>query len=179
MRKVLQRTGAFLCCVLASVPLIGSAAAAPVSSTTYTATALQQGVERLTMDKVSRYFRAMTNLMVAAKAHPELNAASNRNSSDDNASGSDAQQAAKLAAIPVAVDALRRAGLTPAQFVNLGGTVMGAAMGAGMLKSYPSTKLPAGVEGDNIRFVEQHSAEIEALQKQVMAQAPQGATSHQ
>lgn len=124
-----------------------SAAALPAGSDNGTV-ATQQGIPRLTMDNISRYYQALTNIFLVAKAHPEVGPALSINASE-----SDAQNIAKINAIPAAVDALHRAGITPAQYLAIAGTLAGS-----MIGSEVATPLPAGVVGDNMRFVKQHHA---------------------
>lgn len=117
------------------------------------------------MDNISRYYQALTNIFLIAKANPEVGPALSMNASE-----SDAQNIAKINAIPAAVNALHRAGMTPAQYMAIAATLVGSMIGADA-----TTPLPAGLEGDNIRFAKQHRAEIEALQKRAFAQVPPGA----
>jgi hypothetical protein len=148
--------------------LAGTAAPAlalSASRAVTTASAVHQGVEPLTMDKVTRMYQAIVNLAVASKGHPEFEDAL---SVDGDAS--EAQATAKIAAVPAAVDALRKAGLTPAQYVRLDLTFAATAIGVAALKENPSAKLPGGVSLANVHFLQQHAADIEAVQKRLAAQ---------
>jgi hypothetical protein len=148
--------------------LAGAAAPAQALSPSHavtTAAAVQQGVETLTMDKLTRMYQAIVNLAVASKGHPEFEDAL---SVDGDAS--EAQATAKIAAVPAAVDALKKAGLTPAQYVRLSLTLAATTIGAAVLKTDPSAKLPDGVSLANIHFLQQHAADITALQKRLAAQ---------
>lgn len=111
------------------------------------------------MANISQYYQGVANILLVAKAHREVGPALSVNASE-----TDAQNVAKINAIPAAVDALRRAGLTPAQYIAMAGTLTGSRIGA-----EASSALPAGLMGDNMRFVRQHSAEIEALEKRTLA----------
>ena len=63
------------------------------------------------MDNVTRMYQAIVNLAIASKGHPEFEDVL---SVDGDAS--EAQATAKIATVAVAVDALKKAGLTPAQY---------------------------------------------------------------
>lgn len=148
--------------------LAGTAAKAEALSTSGTVTpagALRQGVETLTMDKITRMYQAIVNVAVASKNHPELEDVLSLDADD-----SQAQATAKIAAVPAAVDAIKRAGLTTPEYVRLSLTVAATAVGAAVLKTNPSAKLPDGVTLANVHFMEQHAADIEAVQKRLAAQ---------
>jgi hypothetical protein len=141
------------------------ALALPTSDATATAAAVQQGVETLTMDNLTRMYQAIVNLAVASKGHPDLDDALSVDADD-----SEAQATAKIAAIPAAVAALKKAGLTPSQYVRLDLTFAATEIGVAALKMNPSAKLPDGVSLANVRFLQQHAADIEAVQKRLAAQ---------
>ncbi|MES2357442.1 MAG: hypothetical protein V4529_03780 [Gemmatimonadota bacterium] len=148
--------------------LAGTAAPALALSTlttVATTVAVHQGVEPLTVDKMTRMYQAMVNFAVATKGHPESEDALSVDADD-----SEAQATAKIAAIPAAVEALRKAGLTPAQYVRLDLTFAATALGVALLKTNPSAKLPDGVSLANVHFLQQHAADIEAVQKRMAAQ---------
>jgi hypothetical protein len=145
----------------AAVPALALSAPGAVA----TAATARQGVDALTMDKVTRMYQAMVNMAVASKGHPEFEDALSVDAGD-----SEAQATAKIAAIPAAVDALKKAGLTPAQYVRLDLTFAATAIGVAALKTNPSAKLPDGVTLANVRFLQQHAADIEAVQKRLAAQ---------
>jgi hypothetical protein len=141
------------------------ALALPTSDAAATAAAVQQGVETLTMDNLTRMYQAIVNLAVASKGHPDLDDALSVDADD-----SEAQATAKIAAIPAAVAALKKAGLTPSQYVRLDLTFAATEIGVAALKMNPSAKLPEGVSLANVRFLQQHAADIEAVQKRLAAQ---------
>jgi hypothetical protein len=141
------------------------ALALPTSSTVSASGALAQGVETLTMDKITRMYQAIVNVAIASKNHPELEDVLSLDADD-----SQAQATAKIAAVPAAVDAIKRAGLTTPEYVRLSLTVAATAIGETMLKTDPSAKLPDGVSLANVHFMEQHAADIEAVQKRLAAQ---------
>ena len=153
---------------ISGVLLAGTAAPAlalSASRAVATAAVVRQGVETLTMDNVTRMYQAIVNLAVASKGHPEFEDAL---SVDGDAS--EAQAAAKIAAVPAAVDALKRAGLTAPQYVRLSLTLAATTIGVAVLKANPSAKLPDGVTLANVHFLQQHAADIEAVQKRLAAQ---------
>jgi hypothetical protein len=154
----------------AAALLVGATAAAPAlalpaSGAATRIVAVHQGVEVLTMDKVTRMYQAMVNIGLASKTHPGLEDAISVDADD-----SEAQATAKIAAVPAAVDALKRAGLTTDQYVRLSLTFAATAVGVAVLKANPSAKLPDGVTSANVHFMQQHAADIEALQKRFAAQ---------
>ena len=161
-------TGCALVGVIAGALLAGAAAPAlalSASGSVTAAAAVRQGGVTLTMDNVTRMYQAIVNMAVASKGHPEFEDAL---SVDGDAS--EAQATAKIAAVPAAVDALKRAGLTPHQYVQLSLTLAATTMGAAVLKANPSAKRPDGVTLANVRFLQQHAADIEAVQKRLAAQ---------
>ncbi len=125
---------------------------------------VKQDVELLTMDKLQRLFQAMMNAGLASQAHPEIS-----DVIEINAAATEAQSVAKIAAVPAAVDALKRADLSPTQFVRLNMTFAATAMGVALVQSNPSAKLPNGVSAANVRFMQQHAAGLIALQKRFEA----------
>ncbi len=178
MPQMIHNMRMVACCALLAGPAAACSEPAPASASASAASpatasarpaenaivTTQQEIPRLTMDNISRYYQALTNIFLVAKAHSEVGPALSIDASE-----SDAQNIAKINAIPAAVDALHRAGMTPAQYLAITGTLAGS-----MIGSEASTPLPAGVVGDNMRFVKQHHAEIEALQKRAFAQVPHG-----
>ncbi|HEY7898275.1 MAG TPA: hypothetical protein VIC03_07655 [Gemmatimonadaceae bacterium] len=154
--------------VIAGALLAGTAAPAlalSASGSVTTAVAVHQGGVTLTMDNVTRMYQAIVNLAVASKGHPEFEDAL---SVDGDAT--EAQATATIAAVPAAVDALKKAGLTPSQYVRLSLTLAATTIGAAVLKTNPSAKLPDGVTLANVHFLQQHAADIEAVQKRLAAQ---------
>ena len=148
--------------------LCGTAEQAVALSTSGTVTVtgtLRQDVETLTMDKMTRMYQAIVNVAIASKNHPEFEDALSIDADD-----SEAQATTKISAVPAVVDALKRAGLTPAQYVRLTLTVAATSMGEALLKTNPSAKLPGGVSLANVHFMQQHVADIEAMQKRLAAQ---------
>ena len=155
--------GAITGALLAGAAAPALALSAPRAVTT--AAVVRQGVETLTMDNVTRMYQAIVNLAVASKDHPEFEDAL---SVDGDAT--ETQATAKIAAVPAAVDALKRAGLTPSQYVRLSLTLAATTIGVAVLKANPSAKLPDGVTLANVHFLQQHAADIEAVQKRMAAQ---------
>ena len=68
----------------------------------------------------------------------------------------------RIEAHPQAVSAMKSAGVAPREFVVGTFTLMTAAMWSVMKKSYPQAPVPAYVNPDNMKFIEDHP---EALQK--------------
>jgi hypothetical protein len=133
----------------ALTPALGAQAAPPV---------------RLTMASVTRLFNGMQQLGMVAIAHPELG-----DSLSIDGDSSEAQAAAQLARKPFVVAALRKAGLTPLEYVNTSMAYLGAQMAYGLSKSVKGYKVPAE-EVANVAFVRAHEAELTALQQRMEAE---------
>lgn len=119
---------------------------------------------RLTMASVTRLFNAMEQLGMVAVAHPELG---DSLSIDGNAT--EAQAVAQLARKPLVVAALRKAGVTPTEYVNTSMAYLGAQMAYGFAKSMKGYKVPAE-DVENVAFVRAHEAELTALQQRMEAE---------
>lgn len=75
--------------------------------------------------------------------------------------------------VPQVAAAIRRAGLSTREFATMQLALLQASMAYGMMKATGRTTLPASVavNPDNIKFVQQHEADIERLMK---SSAPPG-----
>lgn len=76
--------------------------------------------------------------------------------------------------VPGVAAALARAGLTPREFATIQLALLQASMTYGMMKASGRTTLPASIQvnPDNLKFVQEHEAEIDRLMKS--AGAPGG-----
>jgi hypothetical protein len=95
--------------------------------------------------------------------------------SGDDASSSDnpktlADMEAAIRKQPAMAAAIQRAGFTPRQYVTFTMAYMQAAMVVGFSQGKVDfAKLPAGVNPDNVKFVMEHKAELDAMQKEFEA----------
>lgn len=76
---------------------------------------------------------------------------------------------ARIRKYPPLVQALQREGMTPREYATFWLAFVQAAFAHGFQKSGMLKELPAGVNADNVKFVAEHAAEIEALQKEFEA----------
>ena len=87
-------------------------------------------------------------------------------SPDSNNNQTLADMEASIKKMPQAVAILAREGLTPREYTLCTMALLQAAMVEGFSQGKADlTKLPAGVNPDNVRFVRENKAELEALQK--------------
>jgi hypothetical protein len=94
--------------------------------------------------------------------------------SGDDASGDNAKSLADMEAAitkqPAMAAAIQRAGFTPRQYVTFTMAYMQAAMVVGFSQGKVDfAKLPAGVNPENVKFVMEHKAELDAMQKEFEA----------
>jgi TolA-binding protein len=87
-------------------------------------------------------------------------------SNDRNTNQTLADMEASIRKMPQAVAILAREGITPREYTLCMMALLQAAMVEGFSQGKADlTKLPAGVNPDNVRFVRENKAELEALQK--------------
>lgn len=118
----------------------------------------------LDMDKMTKYLNVMKDLAIASEKDSTVESTL---SMDGNATL--AQSIEKLDESPVARRALKSAGMSSRDYVMTGLAYLQAGMAAGLMKSVPNYKIPAGQNMKNIDFVNAHGAEIEAKMKQMGA----------
>ena len=121
----------------------------------------------LTMDKVNRLFDTMQELQALEKSHPELKdklAKESENSGNESL----AQAERRIASQPVLVGALARHGYTPHEFIVCEMTFFQAAFAEATAQQSGVDKAKmasdAHVNPANMTFIEQHKAELEALE---------------
>lgn len=79
-----------------------------------------------------------------------------------------AEMEARLKKRPAVMRALAREGLTPREYVRCLMSLFKAAVVNGFLQGRTDlSKLPPGVSADHIRFIREHKAELDALQKEM------------
>jgi septal ring factor EnvC (AmiA/AmiB activator) len=93
--------------------------------------------------------------------------------SADNPLGGDAKTLSELEErikkYPPLVQALQKEGMTPREYAKFWLVFIQAAFVHGFKKSGMLKELPADVNPDNVKFMEDHAAEIEAMQKEFEA----------
>jgi hypothetical protein len=133
---------------------------------------------RLTMDKVDRYFAAHRNLLQKVKdmspAEREALEKSQESSSDANANLDDMVR--NIERSPVYRDALRQAGLSPREYIMVTMAMFQAGMAASVVKMRPkddpdSLAREMKVNPENLKFMQQHEAEITQKQKAMEEEA--------
>lgn len=83
-------------------------------------------------------------------------------------SGSLDEMEAAIKAHPGAMRAMTAAGITPREFARCSMAMMQAALVEGFSQGKADLKgLPAGINPENVKFVREHKAELEAMQKAV------------
>lgn len=95
----------------------------------------------------------------------------------DNPLGGDtttlAEMEARLGKYPPMLQALEREGMAPREYATFWMAFIQAAFAHGFRKSGMLKELPAGVNPENVKFVADHEAEIQAMQKEFEALAKQ------
>jgi hypothetical protein len=148
----------------------GSAApatTAPAAATTSAATAGDPSSNdisnyTLDMDKMNRWMNTLKAFGEEAKKDTTLEDALSMDGDK-----SVAQSVAKLESTPAAKRALAAGGMSATDYVMTTLAYMQAGMAAGMVKSVPGYKIPAGQNMKNIDFYNQHGAEIDKQMKQM------------
>jgi hypothetical protein len=127
---------------------------------------------RLSMDKIDKYMAAQKNLAAkAASMTPAQRAAMearNENSGDPNASLDD--MAKRIESEPIMASAIKDAGLSPREFAMITISMMQTGMAAAVLKMRPNDNQDSLIREmkanpDNIKFYNEHEAEITAKGK--------------
>ena len=129
--------------------------------------ALQQF--RLTTDglhKMEAVAQALsTTLASDASARKALEDA--EDASSDNATLSD--MAATFAKIPPVAAAIKAGGMTPREFAMFEMSMLQASMAAAMIKAGAVKSAPAEIAAENVKFVQDHEAEITRLAQQLQS----------
>jgi hypothetical protein len=81
------------------------------------------------------------------------------------------QSVAKLEASPAAKRALAASGMSARDYIMTSLAYMQAGMAAGLMKSVPGYKVPAGQNMKNVDFYKQHAAEFDKQMKQMSPDA--------
>jgi hypothetical protein len=115
---------------------------------------------RLDMDKMRKYVAAIKGF---SRLSASDSMAAEAMATDGNEST--AQMIAKLNAHPVARRVLADAGLNAKDYVWITAAWLQAAMTEGILSSTPGAKMPEGQNMQNVDFMRQHKAELEAMMK--------------
>jgi hypothetical protein len=132
---------------------------------------------RLTMDKLDKFYAAQRNLALKAKAmSPEEREAMRRDDSDEaSGSGSLDDLVRRIESVPQMRDAIRDAGLSPREYAVLTMSLLQSGMAASVIKMRPkddpdslAREMQANIE--NVRFVQEHEAELTRRQKALEAE---------
>jgi hypothetical protein len=116
---------------------------------------------RLTMPKMNAYYAATKSLRKLAATDPKACSAASRE--DENEGGSLNEQVKRIeAAYPKVIPLLKADGLTVREFLLLTAVQLQAGM-AVYAKSAGMKDLPAGVNPENVAFMEQHKQELDAM----------------
>jgi len=122
---------------------------------------------RLTMPKVNNFYAAVVGLRKLAAANPELCAAVDLEETDEAMSlAGRAKQIEE--AYPEVVPVLAAEGLTVREFLVSAMAQMQAGM-AVYAKSMGAKELPAEVNPENVAFMEQNKAQLDAMQADLAA----------
>ena len=130
---------------------------------------------RLTMDRMDKFFQAQMNVALAAKQmSPEQREAMEMEESSADATLEEMTD--RIEKNPPFRDAIRKAGLSPREYVTLSLAYVTSAMAAGVLQMRPNDNqdslaraMDANLE--NIRFLQENRAELEKKQKAFEAEA--------
>lgn len=130
---------------------------------------------RLSMDKVNKFFEAQRNMATRMKSMTPAQ----REALSMDGSGSMEEMAQKIESSPEWASAIRDAGLEPREYVTLTMSMLQSAMAAAVLKMRPNDDQDSLVTAmhasmDNVKFVQEHEAEINAKREAMEKEA--GAT---
>jgi hypothetical protein len=122
---------------------------------------------KLSMDKIDKYIAAQRNIArkAAAMSPAEREAMKAKDDGDDSSNDNLDDMARKIESNPVMSAAVRDAGLSAREFAVITMSMMQSAMAASVLKMRPnddqdSLAREMKANMDNIRFYQQHEAEI-------------------
>jgi hypothetical protein len=116
----------------------------------------------LTMDKVTRVQQTFPEVNALVKANPNLATALGTNSNQPHTI---ADVEHRIAAVPQLVAVFTKHGLTPHEFIVVELTLVQSAFAFAAKQSGAKLATDNHVNPANITFIEQHKAELEALQK--------------
>jgi hypothetical protein len=131
---------------------------------------------KLSMDKIDKYIQAQRNLAAKAKAMSPAEREAFRNQDDlSDANASIDQMVAKLDKNPVMADAIRSAGMSTREWVMVTFSMMQTGMAAAVLKMRPNDNQDSlmremKVNPENVKFFNEHEAEITAKTKVIDAE---------
>lgn len=150
-------------------PLLLSLALSPLLAQSRAATdpdLLELQRYTLTMDKVTRFYESMKDLADLSAAHPELK---NKLETDADKHEDLGAIEHRIAAEPLIVSTIAKHGFTPREFVVCEMAYIQTAFASAMLKQPGVDRAKmiadAHINPANIAFVEQHQADLQALQQ--------------
>ncbi len=114
----------------------------------------------LTMDNVTRLMQTFGDLNKYGKEHPEAKAAT---SNDSGVKESLSNVEKRISKYPPLVSILQSHKFTVREFLVAEVALLQSSMAQAL---DPTAKAPEGVNPENLKFVREHKAELEALQKQ-------------
>ena len=131
---------------------------------------------KLSMDKIDKYIQAQKNMAAKMKAMSPAEREAFKNGDNDlnGANASIDQMVAKIEKVPPMVDAIKDAGLSPREWVMVTFSMMQTGMAAAVLKMRPNDNQDSlmremKVNPDNVKFFNEHEAEITAKTKAIEA----------
>ena len=122
---------------------------------------------RLTTENWTKLQRAMRAVIDAAKRDPKVRELLNKDDdSEDMDDMSISQMAKKTSEIKPFADALRQAGMTPREYAIWTMAYLEAAMVVSLKQSGMTKEIPKDANLANAKFVEDHMADLQAIQKE-------------
>jgi hypothetical protein len=174
-----------LCFVLANLAFVsaGRAATQAVPSISNEPDAKELAAYHLTMDGVNKIDRVTRTMIVEMKKDPkdeptdaerkqieELEAKRSQLGDLDPSLLNDAKSLSEMEAaigkFPPLAAALRQEGMAPREYATFMMAMVQAVLAAGMQKAGLVKALPEGINGENVKFVLDHQAELRKLQQQ-------------
>jgi hypothetical protein len=138
--------------------------AAPTTSFPVEPTANDISNYKLDMDKMRKYSAAIRGFATIAKTD-----SSAADAMSSKANESTVQMIAKLEGNPTAMRVLNQAGLSARDYVWITAAWLQAAMTHGAMEANPNAKLPEGQNPQNVQFIREHKAELEAMTRDIGA----------
>lgn len=132
---------------------------------------------RLSMEKFEKYLEASKNIGLKAKSlTPAQRAAmEQRNENSSNANASLDEMVRNVEKEPIMVDAIKAAGLSPREYMMITMSFMQTGMAAAVAKMRPNDNQDSLIRSmqanpDNVKFYNEHEAEITAKTKALEAE---------
>jgi hypothetical protein len=152
--------------LVSALTLLASSGSVLAAQESLSADEKEVAAYRFTAENWGKLQKAMRAVIDAAKRDPGVRAQLARDDDEDLADMTIAQMARQASGIRPFADALRQAGMTPREYAVWTMAYLEAAMVVMSKKMGMANEIPKNANLANVKFVEEHMAEIEAIQKE-------------